>query len=287
MIHTVRMSNKGEGDKVEPILTVKNLSISFTQYTKGLRQREISVVKNLNIESYPGEVLAILGASGSGKSLLAHAIFGILPSNARMSGEILFEGKPLTEKRLQKLRGNGLAFIPQTVNSLDPLMKVGKQVQYSVKKGDKVKRQQEAFAGYNLEPEVAGYYPFQLSGGMARRVLVSTAMVNDARLIVADEPTPGMDPESIDETLSNIRALVGEGSSVMVIIHDIETALKIADRIAILYDGTVIETAKKEAFHGKGEELKHPYSRALWNALPQNGFHVPEDKSVFEKQTTQ
>lgn len=268
---------------MEPILKVRDLSISFTQYTKGLRQREISVVKNLNIESYPGEVLAILGASGSGKSLLAHAIFGILPSNARMSGEILFEGEPLTEKKLRKLRGNGLAFIPQTVNSLDPLMKVGKQVQYSVKDGDKVKSQKNAFARYGLKPEVGEYYPFQLSGGMARRVLVSTAMLNDARLIVADEPTPGMDPESIDETLSNIRELVDDGSSVMVIIHDIETALKIADRIAILYDGTVIETAKKEAFHGKGEELKHPYSRALWNALPQNGFHVPENKELLNQ----
>lgn len=270
---------------MEPILKVRDLSISFTQYTKGLRQREISVVKNLNIESYPGEVLAILGASGSGKSLLAHAIFGILPSNARMSGEILFEGEPLTEKKLRKLRGNGLAFIPQTVNSLDPLMKVGKQVQYSVKDGDKVKSQKNAFARYGLKPEVGEYYPFQLSGGMARRVLVSTAMLNDARLIVADEPTPGMDPESIDETLSNIRELVDDGSSVMVIIHDIETALKIADRIAILYDGTVIETAKKEAFHGKGEQLKHPYSRALWNALPQNGFHVPEDKELLNQDT--
>ena len=270
---------------MEPILKVRDLSISFTQYTKGLRQREISVVKNLNIESYPGEVLAILGASGSGKSLLAHAIFGILPSNARMSGEILFEGEPLTEKKLRKLRGNGLAFIPQTVNSLDPLMKVGKQVQYSVKDGDKVKSQRNAFTRYGLKPEVGEYYPFQLSGGMARRVLVSTAMLNDARLIVADEPTPGMDPESIDETLSNIRELVDDGSSVMVIIHDIETALKIADRIAILYDGTVIETARKEAFHGKGEQLKHPYSRALWNALPQNGFHVPEDKELLNQDT--
>lgn len=258
---------------IKPILEVKNLSISFTQYTNGLRQHEINVVNDLNIDIYPGEVLAILGSSGSGKSLLAHAIFGVLPSNAKVEGEIYYEGDLLTEKRLESLRGKEMAFVPQTVNSLDPLMKVGAQAQISVKEGDKVKAQKEVFSRYNLEPHVGGLYPFQMSGGMARRVLVSTAVLSKAKLIVADEPTPGMDPEAINETLNYLHDLVDNGSSVMMIIHDIETALRIADRIAILYAGTVIEVANKDDFTGNGDLLRHPYTKALWKALPQNGFN--------------
>lgn len=265
---------------MKPILEVEDLSISFTQYTRGLRQREIHVVKNLSINLYEGEILAMLGASGSGKSLLAHAIFGLLPSNATVTGSMKYRGKQLTTEYLETLRGNEMAFVPQTVNSLNPLMKVGRQVQYSVKTGDKVEKQQDAFKRYNLPNACSYYYPHQLSGGMARRCLVSTAMLSDASLIIADEPTPGMDPEAVQETLKNIKELSSDGASMMVIIHDIEAALEIADRIAILFDGEVIEVAPKEAFTGTGEALKHPYTKALWNALPQNGFQIPKQLGV-------
>lgn len=118
--------------KKEPILSVKDLGISFSQYTKGLRRRELEVITNLDIDLYEGEILAVVGSSGSGKSLLAHAILGILPDNATTEGNIIYKGKSLSLKDKEKLRGREIVFIPQSVNFLDPLMKVSKQVKISI-----------------------------------------------------------------------------------------------------------------------------------------------------------
>ena len=121
----------------EQILEVKNLGISFSQYTKGLVRDDLEVIKNLDIELNKGEILAVVGSSGSGKSLLAHAILGILPDNACTQGEIIYKGEPLDEKGKEKLRGDEIVLIPQSVNYLDPLKKVGKQIKISIKDKDK------------------------------------------------------------------------------------------------------------------------------------------------------
>lgn len=254
------------------MLEVNNLSISFLQYQKGLKQKTLQVISDLNIKISAGAILAIVGSSGSGKSLLAHAILGILPKNAIVSGTILYDDKELTLERQKKLRGNEIAIIPQSVNYLDPLMKVGTQVRYSVNDGEKKERQKEVFNRYSLDSKAEELYPFQLSGGMARRVLVASAVVGGARLIIADEPTPGLHPEVVAETLRHLRELADQGCAVMLITHDIGTALMVADNIAVFYSGTTIEIAPVSDFSGKGEALRHPYTKALWNALPQNDF---------------
>ncbi|AOV06941.1 ABC transporter ATP-binding protein [Sporosarcina ureilytica] len=254
------------------ILEVKKLSISFQQYGSGLKRQTLDVMSELSIELEEGEILAIVGASGSGKSLLAHALLGILPENAKTTGTILFEGEELTEERLVALRGKEIALIPQSVNFLDPLMQVGKQVRQSVKKGDAHSAQRAVFDRYHLQEHVDKMYPFQLSGGMARRTLLSTAAVSGAKVIIADEPTPGLDEVVIQEALTNFREFANDGCAVMLITHDIESALTIADKIAVFYAGTVVEIASVNDFTGKGEKLRHPYSKALWNALPQNEF---------------
>lgn len=256
----------------EPVLQVQDLSVSFIQYTRGLRQQELQVISSLNIDIYPSEILAVVGASGSGKSLLAHAILGILPHNATVSGVIAYEGEELTPERQKALRGRDIALIPQSVNSLDPLMRVGKQVRTAAREGDPVTVQREVFKRYHLDPRVEHLFPFQLSGGMARRILVATALVSGARLFIADEPTPGLDPAVLEEALGHFRELADERRSVMFITHDIETALKIADRIAVFYAGTTVEVAPVKDFCGDGKNLRHPYSKALWKALPQNEF---------------
>lgn len=259
--------------KKEPILSVKDLGISFSQYTKGLRRRELEVITNLDIDLYEGEILAVVGSSGSGKSLLAHAILGILPDNATTEGNIIYKGKTLTLKDKEKLRGREIVFIPQSVNFLDPLMKVSKQVKISIENKEEAnKRQRDIFNKYGLDKKVDNLYPFELSGGMARKVILSTALVSDCKVIIADEPTPGLDEKSLNEALKDFRNIADSGCAILMITHDIEAALKIADKIAVFYAGTTLEIANVNDFKGDGKNLRHPYSKALFNALPQNGF---------------
>jgi peptide/nickel transport system ATP-binding protein len=259
-------------EAVTPLLEVSGLSVSFTQYTGGLRQRTIQAIVDLSVSVKPGEVLAVVGASGSGKSLLAHAILGILPGNACIDGRMVYAGEQLTPARQAALRGREIALIPQSVNFLDPLMRVGAQVRSSSLNGNGAAMQREIFSRYHLAAGTEQLFPFQLSGGMARRVLVATAAAGTARLIIADEPTPGLHSTIVRETLAHLRELSTAGRAVMLITHDITAALETADRIAVFYAGTTVETAPASDFCGEGELLRHPYSKALWQALPQNSF---------------
>ena len=266
----------------EPILKVKDLGISFSQYTNGLVRGDLNVIRNLDIELYEGEILAVVGSSGSGKSLLAHAILGILPDNACTQGDIIYKGEILDEKRKEKLRGDEIVLIPQSVNYLDPLKKVGKQIKISIKDKDK-KTQDEIvdnlFKKYNLEKKVKNYYPFQLSGGMARKVLLSTALASDSKVIIADEPTPGLDEESLNEVLKDFRDIADSGRAILMITHDIMAALKISDKVAIFYAGSTLEIANTSDFKQKEVELRHPYTKALYKALPNHDFVPIDDKT--------
>ena len=254
----------------ESVLTVKDLSVSFHMYDKGLEQYDLKVISNLDLEVCPGEIVAIAGSSGSGKSLLAHAVMGLLPENAMLDGDIIYKGRKLDQKDKEKLRGKELALVPQSVSYLDPLMRVGKQVRG--RDSGKKNSQKKIFQRLRLKENTEKLYPFQLSGGMARRVLVSTAVLSGAEVIIADEPTPGLDLEMALETLKIFRELADEGKAVILITHDIDLAFHIADRVAVFYAGTTLEIADaKELQEGEGM-LRHPYSKALWRALPQNGF---------------
>ena len=263
--------------KNQPLLSIRNYGVSFTRYEGGLKSRDLQVISSLDIDVHEGEIVAIVGSSGSGKSLLADGIFGILPYNAVLSGEIYYDGKLLTQQDKEALRGREMSLIPQSVNYLDPLKKVGKQVELSVRDKDKKKRRkvvEDLFARYNLSSEVYDYYPFQLSGGMARRVLLTTALAAGSRLIVADEPTPGLDEAALKEVLKDFRVLVDNGCSILMITHDINAAVTIADRVAIFYAGMTLEIASRSDFRGDGQALRHPYSKALHAAIPANGFRA-------------
>lgn len=251
------------------VLQVDNLSVSFSMYNKGLSKRDLEVIHELSIEVKKGEIVAVVGSSGSGKSLLAHAIMGILPENSKTKGSIKYYNDELNEKYLRKVRGKDIAFIPQSVDFLDPLMKVGKQV---VGINGNKERQKEVFKKYNLDDKVAEMYPFQLSGGMARRVLIATAVMNEAKLIIADEPTPGLNLELAMKTLNNFREIADSGCGVLLITHDVDLALNVADRIAVFYSGTIVEIAQVEDFIKGKDALRHPYSKAFIDALPQNKF---------------
>lgn len=257
------------------MLSIANLGVTFTQYDQGLRRQYLTVITDLDLNVQAGEVVAVVGASGSGKSLLAHALLGILPENAAISGTMRLHGELLTAERCRTLRGRTIALIPQSVGYLDPLMTVGRQVQRVAELSGQPKPAAKAsvertFSRYGLPVRTRDRYPFQVSGGMARRVLVSTAVVTQAELIIADEPTPGLHPDAVIETLSHLRELALEGRGVILITHDIEAALQIADRVAVFYAGTTVEIAAALDF--TAGKLRHPYTQALWRSLPQNDF---------------
>src|SRR5699024_4359490 len=215
---------------------------------------------------------------------LADAILGILPKNAITGGTLNYKGKPLSEKRQMTLCGKEISLIPQSVTALDPLMKTGKQVQTAVKGKNKQAVQETVFQKVGLPKETGHLYPFELSGGMSRRVLVSTAMAASSSLIIADEPTPGLDPEALQETIKHMTKLVTEDKGMMFITHDIDVAVQLADRIAVFYEGETVDMVHKDDFSGKGERLNHPYTKALWNALPQNDFVSPSgSESAFTR----
>ena len=255
----------------ETLLEIHNLSVSFRMYDQGVGQKDLKVISDLHLTVHPGEIVAIAGSSGSGKSLLASAILGILPGNATVQGHLHYKGQELTEKQQEKLRGTEIALVPQSVAYLDPLMKVGEQVD-GHRKPKPTEKRNRLFKRFGLPEKTPELYPFQLSGGMARRALVSTALITDAELIIADEPTPGMSLDQALEALTMFRELAGEGKAIILITHDIDLAFEFADRVAVFYAGTTVEIAPASDFKKGQEFLRHPYSKALWRALPQNGF---------------
>jgi len=224
-----------------------------------------------------------VGASGSGKTLLADAIMGLFEPNARVSGEIWFDGELQDAAGLAKLRGGGIALVPQGVSHLNPMMKVGRQVEGFPGGGkpgpERAARRAQLFERYGLAPEVADMYPHELSGGMARRVLLCSALMDDPKVIIADEPTPGLDLDLAMAALADFREFADAGGGVMLITHDIELALRVADRVAVFQDGTIVEETSVENF-ASPDTLQHPFAKELWHALPEHGFQVPEEEDA-------
>lgn len=258
------------------MLRVENFSISFKRYGGWFGRTTLVPIRCLDLGIKPGEIVSVVGESGAGKSLLAHALLGLLPGNADVSGEILFRGAPLTPRRIRALRGRAIAFIPQSVGFLNPLWRVGGQVARAARLGGKSAKaageaRDMAFERYSLAGEVKSMFPHQISGGMARRVLTAAATVGEAELIVADEPTSGMDGENSRSALGYLRRLADGGRSVLLITHDIEAAVTVSDRVAVFRDGVTVEKALAEDFED-AERLRHPYTRQLFSALPGQTF---------------
>lgn len=256
----------------EKILEINHMKISFCQYQKGMQQTKLPVIRDLSVTIHAGEMVAIVGSSGSGKSLLAHGIMGILPYNATMEGEIRYCEETLTDRKIKKLRGKEIVLVPQSTSYLDPLMKVGQQICKGKKDPEKKRKLDQIFEKYSLDKKVQDQYPFELSGGMTRRIMISTALIETPKLVIADEPTPGLDPKLARRAMEHFRQLADMGAAVLVITHDLELALETVDRIQVFYAGYTIEDARTADFE-REETLRHPYTRALWRAMPKNGFH--------------
>lgn len=262
------------------LLTVEHLTVTYRMYDPRARfwrprRAYHDVLRDLTLSVHEGEILALVGASGSGKSVLADALMGLFDANAVASGEMWFDGRRVAPGDLGSLRGHGISLVPQGVSSLDPLMRVGEQVRGEARGGNRrarredarcrMVRQRELFEAYGLASEVERMYLHELSGGMARRVLLMCALMEEPRLLIADEPTPGMDDESAAVAAHDLRAFAQDGGGVLLITHDLDFALSIADRLAVFREGTVVEETSVSAFR-RAEALRDPYARELSRA---------------------
>lgn len=256
------------------MLSLSNLSLQFERPRGLWRGAASQRLSGVSLTLQAGEVLAVIGSSGAGKSLLAEAILGLLPANARLSGEIRFEGRLLHSPACRRgLAGRRIGYVPQQVTHLDPLATIGAQLSWASARGGRPADLVARLARLGLGPGVLRAAPHELSGGMARRVLLAMAGVGEVDLLIADEPTSGLDPEIRALVLGQLRAHADQGGAVLLITHDLMAALPVCDQVLLLHDGEMAGQEPAARFTAAGEALQSPQARALWRALPENGFH--------------
>ncbi|MFD1829769.1 ABC transporter ATP-binding protein [Streptomyces desertarenae] len=261
-----------------PRLSVRDLSVRF--HLSG--GRTVAAVTGVSFDLAPGECLALVGESGCGKSVLASALLGLLPGNARTRGTALLDGLDLLTARESVLagtvRGRRIALIPQSPAShLTPVRTVRSQLEETVReltglRGAGVRPAAERAAERAAFPaDHLDRHPHQLSGGLAQRAATALALVGDAPLLIADEPTTGLDRDLVDRTVGELRRHVDAGCGLLVITHDLAAAERVADRVAVMYAGRIVELAGADDFFG-APGPRHPYARGLLEALPERSF---------------
>ncbi|WNS74715.1 ABC transporter ATP-binding protein [Bacillus sp. DTU_2020_1000418_1_SI_GHA_SEK_038] len=260
---------------MEKILDVKNLQVSFNTYAG-----EVKAVRGVSFHLNKGETLAIVGESGSGKSVTSKSLMKLIPNppGKITGGEILFEGKNLvefSEKQMQKIRGSEIAMIFQDpMTSLNPTMTVGKQIMESIIKHQKLTKQQAKDKAIelldmvgipNAEKRLASY-PHQFSGGMRQRVVIAMAISCNPKVLIADEPTTALDVTIQAQILELLKDLQKKlDTSIIFITHDLGVVANIADRVAVMYAGKIIEIGTvDEIFYNP----QHPYTWGLLGAMP-------------------
>ena len=262
----------------KPILSAKDVEITFS-----LRGNKLNAIRKCSLDLYDGETLAIVGESGSGKSVFTKTFVGMLDGNGSITGgSIMYDGKDLAkfkkEKEWMTIRGKKIAMVMQDpMTSLNPLKKVGKQIQECIElhqglKGAVAKKAtlQILEKVGNPYPEMRyNQYPHEFSGGMRQRVVIAIAVACRPQILICDEPTTALDVTIQAQILELIRNLQAEyHMSVIYITHDLGVVANVADRVAVMYAGQIVEVGKvDEIFY----DARHPYTWALLSALPQLG----------------
>jgi ABC-type dipeptide/oligopeptide/nickel transport system ATPase component/ABC-type dipeptide/oligopeptide/nickel transport system permease subunit len=263
------------GDEVIPEpdptarLSVRNLRVAYPQSNGKLQQ----VVRGVSFDLAPGEILGIVGESGSGKSQTSFSVLGVLPKNAVvLSGSVIYDGQDLLAQPelLRRLRGSKIAYVPQEpMSNLDPSMTIGKQMVLALRaakpmsKTEALERIVALLGRVGIpEPElVVRKYPFQISGGMAQRVLIAGAVASDPDVIIADEPTTALDVTVQAEVLDLLRELRAErGLSMLLVTHNLGVVADLCDRVIVMKTGEIIETAQVTNFF---DGPAHSYSKSL------------------------
>lgn len=258
------------------ILDVKNLNLGFN-CENGFKQALYDVNFTLN----KGEMLALVGESGCGKTMSAMSILQLLPKTASItSGIITFENKDILKfdcREMRNIRGSKIALIPQDpMTSLNPLYTVGDQllevlkIHHHLKGKAAWQKAVEAFEEVQIPcaEERLKAYPHEFSGGMKQRAIIAMALACNAEIIIADEPTTALDVTIQAQIMSLLQKIKNEkGTSILLITHDLALVKENADKIAVMYAGRIVETAPAKEFF---ENPSHPYSTALLNSLPSN-----------------
>jgi oligopeptide/dipeptide ABC transporter ATP-binding protein len=256
------------------MLDVRNLSIAFAAPRGGA----LPAVRDLSFSLAEGEALGLVGESGSGKSATALALMRLLPPTARVQGSIAFDGRDLLslpEGEMRRLRGSQLAIIFQEpMTALNPVMRVGDQVAEAARAHSDIDRAQAGKRALEALRQVAladcerraRDYPHQLSGGMRQRVMIAMAIVNRPRLLIADEPATALDvtlQAQVLDLLAELRQKLG--LAMLFISHDLAVVARVAQRVAVMYAGSLVESAAAERIF---KHAMHPYTRGLLAAVP-------------------
>ncbi|MBN9072775.1 MAG: ABC transporter ATP-binding protein [Rhizobiales bacterium] len=267
-------SDGSDSSSGQPLLAVSNLTISLPPNM----ERQFAV-HDISFDLFPGEILCIIGESGSGKSVTANTVMGLLPSVIRVTGgDIAFKGKSVvaaTERDLRQMRGRAVSIIFQDpLSALNPLMTVGDQIAEVMQAhavGDRDGRNRkvlELIEEVGLpEPGLMRHqYPFRLSGGQRQRVMIAMALALDPDILIADEPTTALDVTTQAQILDLIRRIQQrKGMSVMFITHDFGVVAEIADRVVVMEKGKVVEQGPASQVLGAPT---HPYTQRLLAAVP-------------------
>jgi peptide/nickel transport system ATP-binding protein len=259
------------------VLAIEQLKVTF-QTPLG----QVRAVDGATLELKEAETLALVGETGCGKSTIAHCVINLLPKNADVQGKILYNNKNLLllhEKALARLRGKDISLVMQNpALALNPVLSIGHQITEPLivhtksKKQDAIKMAKDLLEKLHFKgpSNAIRAYPFEMSGGMKQRVLIGISVILNPKIIIADEPTKGLDTRLRDMVLEELK-LVREmnHSSMIFISHDLNAAREISDRIAVMYAGEILESGATQEFF---EEPLHPYSKALLESLPERGF---------------
>lgn len=261
-------------------LRIRGLSVRFR-----LPHATVQAVTDVSLDLVPGRCLALVGESGCGKSVLVSALLGLLPANAEVDGSAVLSG-PYGDLDLlrakervlaRRVRGRRIGLVPQSPAShLTPVRTVRAQLEEALA----AVRPHRPAAGWGVAAEATAarvglpagaldHYPHELSGGMAQRAVTALALAGDAWLLLADEPTTGLDRPLVDRTLDELRRLTADGRAVLLITHDLRAAARIADTVAVMYASRIVEQGPAARMLSAP---RHPYARGLVGALPRNGF---------------
>lgn len=267
---------------VPPLLTVQDLTVDF-----GSPARSVRAVDGVSFDLRPGETVGLIGESGSGKSTIVRAVLRLLPEGTRVTGQIRFGDVALleaSEKMLRPMRWKAMAFVPQSaMNSLDPVRQVGRQIVDVIRAHEKVssrdawERARVALASVGIDPSRATDYPHQFSGGMRQRALIAMSTILKPKLLIADEPTTGLDVVVQDQVLGELQRVCREQTIATIFVtHDLGVAAEMCTHLVVMCRGVAVESGRVEDVlvrpqHSYTQALLHSTRARLVSEKPRQG----------------